>query len=145
MVIHYSSFTIARCLDRDLGTHSRVLHVPADVSANKSGIESCGWRRCDRPFVDNSSDSLPNYIVRVKTGTQTPSHADETKESNALSIVLIDSLNDSPPTALQRIHPSARSLLQPGQEDRFEITIPPMQEVRTPLVLSNRSQKISPV
>ena len=93
------------------------------------------------PFLDNASDSLPNYIVRVKTGAQTPSHADET---DALSIVLLDSSSDSSRTVLQQqIHPSARSLLQAGQEDRFEMTIPSMQEVRTLLLLVNPPDKVS--
>jgi hypothetical protein len=47
-----------------------------------------------------------------------------------LSIVLIDSLNDSARIPLERINSSVRSIFQPGQEDRFDITIPPMLEVR---------------
>ena len=69
---------------------------------------------------------MPNYTIRVKTGTQTPLH---TETTNELSIVLIDSLNDSVRIPLERINNSARSIFQPGQEDRFDITITPMLEV----------------
>ena len=70
---------------------------------------------------------MPNYVIRVKTGTQTPLH---TEETTAVSIVLIDPLNDSIRIPLERINNSARLIFQPDQEDRFDITITPMLEIR---------------
>jgi hypothetical protein len=73
--------------------------------------------------------SLPNYTIRVKTGIQTPVHPDDTNELSMVSIVLIDPSNDSIRIPLERINTSARSIFQPGQEDKFDITISPMLEV----------------
>lgn len=74
-------------------------------------------------------DSLPTYTIRVKTGVQTPLHTEEMSEAPAVSILLIDPTNDSIRIPLERMNTSARSIFQPGQEDRFDITIPPMSEV----------------
>jgi hypothetical protein len=82
--------------------------------------------------------SLPNYTIRVKTGAQTPLHPEEINEVCAVSIVLIDPSNDSMRIPLERINTSTRSILQPGQEDKFDVTIPPMLEVIT-TYLTNKS------
>jgi hypothetical protein len=81
-------------------------------------------------FTANQLDSMPNYIIRVKTGTQTPVHTEETNALPDVSIVLIDSLNDSIRIPLEQINNSARSIFQADQEDRFEMTLIPMLEVR---------------
>jgi len=81
-------------------------------------------------IIANQLDSMPNYIIRVKTGTQTPLHTEETNELSDVSIVLIDSLNDSIRIPLEQINNSARSIFQADQEDRFEMTLIPMLEVR---------------
>ncbi len=73
---------------------------------------------------------MPNYIIRVKTGTQTPLHTEETNALSDVSIVLIDSLNDSIRIPLEKRNNSARSIFQADQEDRFEMTLIPMLEVR---------------
>jgi len=73
---------------------------------------------------------MPNYSIRVKTGAQTPLHTEETNDLSVVSIILIDPLNDSIRIPLERINSSVRSIFQPGQEDRFDITITPMLEVR---------------
>jgi hypothetical protein len=86
-------------------------------------------------FIAHELDSIPNYAIRVKTGIQTPSHPEET---NGLSVVLIDSTNDSIRIPLERINSSARSIFQPGQEDRFDVTITLMLEVTIP-IFSNQS------
>jgi hypothetical protein len=78
-------------------------------------------------FKANDLGSTPNYVIRVKTGNQTPLH---TEEMTVVSIVLIDPLNDSARIPLERVDESARLIFQPGQEDRFDITITPMLEVR---------------
>ena len=67
--------------------------------------------------------------MRVKTGVQTPLHTEETDEFSPVSIVLIDSVNESAPIPLERTNNSMRSIFQPGQEDKFNITITPMLEV----------------
>ncbi|CAF3836154.1 unnamed protein product [Rotaria sordida] len=108
-------FTIEKYLNKDLGTNSKVLHIPADISIRKS---------------ENGFDSIPNYAIRIKTGTQTPLHTEETNESSAVSIVLIDPVNDSVRIPLKRINSSVRSIFQPGQEDRFDVTIIPMLELK---------------
>ncbi|CAF3685921.1 unnamed protein product [Rotaria sp. Silwood1] len=108
-------FTIEKYLNKDLGTNSKVLHIPADVSIRKS---------------ENGFDSIPNYAIRIKTGTQTPLHTEETNELSAVSIVLIDPVNDSARIPLKRINNSVRSIFQPGQEDRFDISITPMLELK---------------
>ncbi len=81
---------------------------------------------------------MPNYTIRVKTGAQTPLHTEETNDLSVVSIILIDPLNDSIRIPLERINSSARSIFQPGQEDRFDITITPMLEVRMDIFFSNK-------
>ncbi|CAF3752454.1 unnamed protein product [Rotaria socialis] len=108
-------FTIEKYLNKDLGTNFKVLHIPADVSISATADEL---------------ESIPNYAIRVKTGTQTPAHIDDTDELSTVSIVLIDPINDSARTPLKRINSTARSIFQPGQEDRFDITMTPMLELK---------------
>ena len=72
---------------------------------------------------------MPNYTIRVKTGAQTPVHTEEPSETAAVSILFIDPVNDSMRIPLERMNTSARSIFQPGQEDRFDVTITPMSEV----------------
>ena len=72
---------------------------------------------------------MPTYTVRVRTGSQTPVHTEETEASDAVSIVLMDLANDSPRVPLEQALQDTPSLFQPGQEDRFDITIPSMSEV----------------
>ncbi|CAF3800670.1 unnamed protein product [Adineta steineri] len=105
------NFTIGKCLNKDLGTNLKILHIPVDVSRRKS----------------NQLDSISNYIIRIKTGAQTPVH---TEGTNELSIVLIDSVNDSIRIPLEQNNSSTRSIFQAGQEDRFDITITPMLELK---------------
>jgi len=88
-------------------------------------------------FIDHEFGSIPNYTIRVKTGAQTPLHTEETSESAVVSIVLIDSMNDSIRIPLKQIDSSARRIFQPGQEDRFDITITPMLEVAIHIFLIN--------
>lgn len=80
---------------------------------------------------------MPNYTIRIKTGTQTPLHTEDTNETSVVSLVLIDPLNDSMRIPLERVNTSARSIFQPGQEDRFDITMTPMLEVIAHLRLIN--------
>lgn len=102
------------------------MHIPADVSTDKSGLE-------------NDSDSIPNYVIRVKTGIQTAVHNEETDEMSSVSIVLIDPVNDSIRIPLKRINNTVRSIFQPGQEDRFDITITPMLDVKVLQIYFNGS------
>ena len=125
------SFTIEKCLNKDLGTSLKILHVPADVSTRKSSryqLENPKIRIVFMTFFEvNQLSSRSNYVIRVKTGAQTPLH---TNDNNAVSIVLIDPLNDSNRTPLTSSDNSMRSTFQADQEDRFDITIAPMLEVR---------------
>ncbi|CAF1154399.1 unnamed protein product [Adineta ricciae] len=105
-------FTIEKRLNKDLGTNLKILHIPADVSTRKSM---------------NQLSSRSNYVIRVKTGAQTPMH---TNDNNAVSIVLIDPLNDSNRIPLTSSDNSTRSTFQADQEDRFDITIVPMLELK---------------
>lgn len=73
--------------------------------------------------------SVPTYTVRVRTGSQTPVHTEETDASDAVSIILMDLANDSPRVSLEQVPRDTSSLFQPGQEDRFDITVPSMSEV----------------
>ncbi|UJR31343.1 hypothetical protein I4U23_018839 [Adineta vaga] len=110
--IFVCSFTISKCLNKNIGTNLKILHVPVDVSARKSM---------------NQLGSISNYIIRVKTGVQTPLHSDE---PNVVSVVLIDPLNDSTRIPLAQSDNSTSSMFQAEQEDRFEITITPMLELK---------------
>jgi hypothetical protein len=74
--------------------------------------------------------SVPTYAVRVRTGSQTLAHTEETDAPDAVSIILMDSANDSPRIPLAHVPAATDSLFQPGQEDRFDITVPSMLEVR---------------
>ena len=66
----------------------------------------------------------------MKTGNQTATHSENETDSTVVSIVLIDSLNDSSRIPLEQTNNSARTVFQPGQEDRFDIKITPMSEVK---------------
>ena len=61
----------------------------------------------------------------MRTGSQTPIHTDETTDESMISIILIDPTNDSNRIPLN----STDSMFQPGQEDRFDLTLSPMGEV----------------
>lgn len=122
---------IEKCLNKDLGTNSKVLHVPTDLSTRKSGIRTYYLYFFEKEIdvtVAYELGSIPNYTIRVKTGNQTVAHS-ATDIDTAVSIVLIDSLNDSSRILLEQTNNSARIIFQPGQEDRFDIKITPMSEV----------------
>ncbi|CAF1436666.1 unnamed protein product [Rotaria magnacalcarata] len=108
-------FTIEKYLNKDLGTNFKVLHIPADVSMSATADEL---------------ESIPNYAIRVQTGTQTPAHIEDTDELSTVSIVLIDPINDSARIPLKRVNSTVRSIFQPGQEDRFDITMTPMLDLK---------------
>ena len=73
--------------------------------------------------------SVPTYAIRVRTGSQTSTHTEEIDALNAVSIVLMDPVNDSVRIPLERASDATHSLFQPGEEDRFDVTVPSMSEV----------------
>ena len=105
--------------------------MPTDLSTRKSGIRTYYLYFFEKEIdvtVAYELGSIPNYTIRVKTGNQTVAHS-ATDIDTAVSIVLIDSLNDSSRILLEQTNNSARIIFQPGQEDRFDIKITPMSEV----------------
>jgi hypothetical protein len=85
----------------------------------------------DRHLAADGLDNMPNYIVRIRTGSQTPVHADDTNISTIVSIVCIDPINDSIRIPLERTSNCLRAPFQAGQEDQFDIFIPSMGDVST--------------
>jgi hypothetical protein len=111
MIFDLTSFTVNQCINRDFATQSKVLHIPVDISA------------------DETPSITASYIVRVKTGSQSLMPPKERNAMAPVSIILLDAINDSIRIDLQRSPNSLRAAFQPGQEDRFELTIASMLEV----------------